>query len=451
MTQVKLPTGLAGVEDTPKINESLVNMFSLEGTLLRTPGIDLAFTANTYSCRGSATWYVDETLYKVIGQYFYRIDRATGPQQIGSISGTSDVVFSLGQVNLVIIVKGGAGYTYNQISGLQQITDPDFLPSDSVDFIDGRHVFIPSDGSPAFYSDIDNAGSINPLSFFDAEELPDLNKFVINIKNDLYIMGSEASQRFRVTQSSTTPFVRCEGSRVDVGYVCGGIRYLDTFAFIGRQRGESYAVHAMGQGSAQAISNATVNEMLNTRYDVNDLEKSYSFSFKWHGRQFVGWTIKNDTIAYVDGNWIILDSEIQNGTGPWTAKGVSFAYGKYYVGDRIGNNIGILSESASEYDDNLECEISTFFRSSTRKSYFPIRSIILDALSGNGPSTIGLSISNNGREYGPINYVSLGEIGEYNQVIRWSGGLGRYESFAGIKLRMTGQVRISIDSLDVRL
>ena len=185
MTAVPLPQGIQGIKDTPKRGEHLINLMFLDGFLLRTPGTKAEVTSSENGCRGAATWYVDTKPYFVIGNKLQRLDDTETLTTLGNIEGTADCVFSLGQVSLVIIVKGGTGYTYNETDGLQEITDVDFQPSDSVDFINGRHVFVPSDGSPAFYSEVDDAGNIGGLNFFDAEELPDLNKFTINVANQL--------------------------------------------------------------------------------------------------------------------------------------------------------------------------------------------------------------------------------------------------------------------------
>lgn len=451
MTAVPLPKGIVGIEDTPKQQEYLINQFFKDSYLLRTPGTVSALTSSETGNRGGAEWYVDEKLYLVQGGKFVRIESDNTETVLGDIAGTADCVFSLGQVNIVIIVKGDRGYTYNNISGLVQIIDVDFKPSDSVDFIDGRHVFIPSDGSPAFYSEVDNAGDIGPLNFFDAEELPDLNKFVINIGNELHIMGSQATERFRTTGAVSAPFARREGGRVDTGFVSGGIRYLGTYAFIGKNRDESYSINIMQSGMSPAISNSAINEMLNNNYTTEELEAVNSFSFQWKQSQFIGWNLPDITICFVDGNWVYLDSNLDaTKQGPWTGKSVVFAYGKYYVANSITDDIGNLSDTQGEYGVNTEFELKTFIRS-TRDSNFSLKAIELDLLTGQNSTTIGLALSRDAITYSGFNYKDLGVTGNYNHRIRWGGGLGRYESFAGVKIRGTGQVRLATEGMDATL
>ena len=451
MTSVPMPRGVKGIKDTPKLKEYLTNLAFMGQYILRTPGTTAKAVSSYLGTRGAATWYVDNMAYFVIGSQLQRLESDGTLTDLGSISGTADCVFSLGQVNLVIIVKGGAGYTYNAASGLTEITDTDFVASDSVDFMNGRHVFIPSDGSPAFYSEVDQGGNINPLNFFDAEELPDLNKFVINISNQLYICGGEATEIFKGTTSSNTPFIRREGSRVDVGYIGGGVRYLGTFAFIGKNRDEGYSIHVMQSGAAPSIANDAINELLNTEYTFGELKSANSFSYQWKGVQLIGWNLTNHTIAFVNGEWINIDSTLDpKVTGPWDGKGVTFAYDKYHVGHRATGQIGTLSDTPGEYGEKVEYELSTFIRA-PRDSNFSLRAVEVDLLTGQGGTTIGMSLSRDGGLYSDYIYRSLAETGERNHRVRFAGGLGRYESYCGLKLRGTGNVRLSIESIEANL
>lgn len=447
MPNVPLPKGINGLAAFPKQKEMLVNLFWSENGIMRTPGLDLATEVADSGCRGVANWYVDGKGYFVIGQSLYQFDGVTATN-LGAIAGSSDCVLSSGQISLVIIVKGGNGYTYNADDGLVQITDPDFLPCDSVDFMDGRHVFIPSDGSPAFYSDIDSSGSISPLSFFDAEELPDLNRFTINISNQLYIGGSQAFEVFRSSGDNTAPFIRREGGRVDVGYVGASVRYKDTFAFIGSRRDQGYTICAMASGDVVELANSAIVELLNG-FTKSQLEAATVDSFEFKKSTFLVWTIADISIAFIDGQWIYLDSDL-NGTesGPWRAVGGAFCNGRYYFGDRETGKIGRLSDSFSEYESHTEYWLTTFARSE-RNSYFSVSSLEVDVLTGQGAETIGLSVSDDGRAWSDFNYLDLGDIGEYQRRIEWSGGLGCYENFMGITLRGTGEVQFALESMNV--
>ena len=62
---------------------------------------------------------------------------------------------------------------------------------------------------------------------------------------------------------------------------------------------------------------------------------------------------------------------------------------------------------------------------------------------------VGLSVSQDGVVFGPEIYRPLGHFGNYSQRMQWRGpgGLGRYESFMGIRLRTNAPIEFSVDSL----
>ncbi len=448
MINVPLPTGIKGLVSTPKKQEYLLNMMYTGSEIIRLPDIEFVATSPDTDCRGAATWYADESPYFVIGSRLVRLETDETVTDIGDIAGTNDVVFSIGTVNLVIVVKGGAGYFYNHSNGLQLINDADYRPSDSADFIDGRHVFIPSDGSPAFYSEIDNPNDIGPLNFFDAEELPDLNRATINIKNNLYVAGSESFEIYRPSNSVAAPFVRREGARTDVGFVSCLERYRSSFVFIGRDREQNYAVHLMLAGETKIISNPAINELLNTRYTKQQIQNANSYIYNWKGVYIVGFNLPDITIEYGAGEWHYRNSS-NDGTiyNQWRGKGVTFAYGRYYCGNSTSGTIGRLAFTFGSH----ESEIRTFVRSG-RKRYFSISSAILDCLTGQedatGDRTIGLSVSSDGRAWSDFEYVDLGKsLGDYNAVVQWAGGLGQYESYIGIRIRFTARISLTVEAL----
>jgi hypothetical protein len=448
-TAIPLPKGITGVSTMPKTRELLVNLYPGQDGLARTPGLDLLTTVATQGCRGAGSWYLTGDAFYVIGTTLYRLDAALNMNVVGTIPGSARCFFAGGQTAIVIIVEGGPGYSFS-IYGLQPFSDPDFLPSRSVDYMDGRFVFIPSDGSPAFYTEIDDIGQIGALSFFDAEELPDKNRYCFNVSNELHILGTDSSERFRSTGDKDSPFARREGARVDVGYVSGCIGYQTTFAFIGRRRDQSYIICAMGSGSVVELSNERICEIIN-QYTAAQLEAATVDSFTWNNSIFLTWTIGDVTLTFVNGTWIYQDSNIDTTEiGPWRARGICFAYGRYYAADRTTGQIGKLSRLPYEYGESIEYMLQTFVRG-PRDAYFSVPSLEIDSLTGQGPASIGLSLSRDARNWSDYHYHTLGDVGEYDLRVFWGGGLGLYETFMGIRLRGTGQVQFSLEGMQAEI
>lgn len=451
MVNIPFPEGYTGIDDLPKRREMLINLMNINGSLVRTPGIATIGVSGGTGCRGAANWYYDGRAYYVIGTTLFRLESNLTFSNLGTIAGTEDVLIIGEQTELLILVKGGNSYTFSTGDVLTQITNPNFSSSVSAAFIDGITVYIPADGSPAFYSDVDDAATIQAGSFFDAEQLPDINKYVINYKNNIIVFGSESGEIFRTTGNETAPFQRAGNTRFEVGYVSAMSKYQDTYVFIGRQQDLGYAIYAIiGEGRVQKISNQAINE------DLEDLTKAQieaarANRFEWYGIDCVAFTIADRTYMYYDGKWTFLDSTLNGDeTGAWRVNGICFSYGEYYVADTSSSSVGILSDIPSEYDQPIEAQIDTFARSS-RGSFAEFGYLEVDCLTGQNGTSIGLSLSHDGRTKSDYLYESLGASGDYSKRVKWEppGGLGYIENYLGISLRVTGEVKFSADSLTI--
>lgn len=445
--QIPLPKGIVGDEDIPKLQERLVNLFNPgDNTLLTTPGRD-AFATGAGSCRGDAR-FKDE-YYQISGSSLIRVNENGSIDNLGLIGGSADCVTSVNFVALVIIVKGGNGYVY-QNNALIQITDSDFVPCIDVETINQRFVFTPADGGPLFYTDATNPDNIPALNFFDAELLPDRNTGSINLRNDLYVGGEESFELFRDQGDADTPFLRVDGGAIETGYLSAKARYKDTFLFLGRDRGGSYAFHAMSSGDAPKISNPAIDELLNDEYTPEELFDCTSQRFTWKGVDMVGFRLARHSLLYYGSGWSYIQTGIDSPdtVQPWSVNYLTYVYGGYLCGSAVDNSIAKLSNSNLDVDTRIERVIETYIKTS-RDEYFPINTIELDSLVGTAliEGTMGLQISKDGKDFGPVKYRPLGAMGKSQQRVVWYGGAGVFESYCGVRLRTTADVTFSCDGL----
>ena len=444
--KVPLPTGITGDNDIPKRKEYLVNLYSTEDTLIQTPGIS-GLSIGDGVCRGAVTF--QNEYYQVSGSNLIRISSSGIKTVIGAIAGTADVAFAQSFIALCIVVRGGAGYFYSPSTGLTQITDSDYLPSIEVDSINSRFIFVPADGGPLFYTDVNNITDIPSLNFFDAELLPDENTGVINLRNDLYVGGVDSFEIFRNQADADTPFVRVDGAAVETGYLSAKARYKDTFLFLGRDRDGSFGFFAMSSGDAPQISNPAIAELLNEEYTEEELSQCTSQRFTWKGLDMVCFRLARHSLLYF-GQWAYIQSGIDadDTLKPWSVNHLSFAYGKYLVGNASDSKIGVLANIHTEYGEKVERQINTFIKGQ-RNDYFEIDSVILDVTTGTHfkEGTVGLCGSRDGLYYGEPWWQPLGAQGRTQQQVRWTGGLGVFESFLGLKIRTTANVLFAVDGL----
>lgn len=459
MTAVPLPKGFNAVSKFPKLRESLVNLFWTEQGLIRRPGITSVSESTGGLCRGSVTF--KEKLYKVFGNNLTRVEKSGDLIVVGTIPGTEQVVMESSFVFISIIVKGGAGFTFNETDGLVQITDAQFLetgPMIDLDVIKGLTVYVPQDGGPLQFSEVNQPGVI--AGFIDAEELPDINTGVINLNGDLHALGADSIQIFRNPAAATPsqPLFPVEGGTAQIGYISGATRFNRSFVFIGNERGETASIRIMGQGGAPKISNNAIDELLTQEYTEDELRTVIGSSYEWLGNQIVLFRLPRHTISFLGGNWFFHESGINGAdlSNSWVVNYITKAYGKYFVGDATLSRLGTLEDVVQEYGDGMEFSFDTFVRA-PRDSFFTIGDMELNCLTGQKTpeGTVGLTMSDDGRVWQSDNTLwrGLGRGGRYGGQVSWitPGGLGSYESFAGVRIRSTANVDFPVEGLDVSI
>ncbi|MGI9306783.1 MAG: hypothetical protein ACR2P5_05700, partial [Gammaproteobacteria bacterium] len=212
-SKLPFPPGISGSVDLPETDIDMLNIFNNgDGEMIPIPGITQLNTA-LGPARGSFEW--NGSLYQVSGNSLIKITNLeTGAfSTIGTIVGSANIQFAIGFNDAVIIVKGGNSYTLSKADVLVNTSgNPNFVPFVDVTHINGRFLYIPADGSPAKFSDVGFGGTIQPLSFFDAEQLPDQNSGCFNLKNTLGIMGTDSIEFFKDIGATPNPFTRLDGT-----------------------------------------------------------------------------------------------------------------------------------------------------------------------------------------------------------------------------------------------
>ena len=446
LVDVALPQGLKGSVKLPKTQTNLINCWNVDGDIINRPGITQLNTTGLVA-RGQFVW--NDNLYQVVATSLIKItDLDAGTYStIGTIAGSADIDVAIGFNTAVIIVKGGNGYTLDTSDTLTLMVSPQFVPSDSVTHINGIFVYVPTDGSPAFFSDVGAADTIQTTSFFDAEQLPDKNTVCFNLNNLLYIGGTDSFEVFRYTGVGLVPFSRLDG-RISFGYISGILEYSDTFIFIGREKGQDVGIYAISQGTAEKLSNEMVDSVLIT-YTTTELKEAKSNRFKWLGYDIATFKLNNDAWGF-NGGWFELTTQVSNTTKPFDADFITHHKQKYYVAN--DDKIGVLADTPTDYGNNFEGTIILGFEEDAE---FSVGSLELNISQGYNSNigSVALQLSHDNVIWSQPFYRQTGRIGEYSKQLRWeySGGLGYYYGFMGIKITTTENINFSVSKLKVNL
>jgi hypothetical protein len=391
MPQIPFPEGLSEVGNLPKSRKSLCNCFNNgAGSIISRPGIDFLSTLPGVS-RGQFVW--NNSLYVVSSRQLLKVtDTITGSTEvIGAISGNSLVETAIGFNTAVIVVRGGDIFTLDKLDNIVQVPNslPEnlpFVPCDAVTHINGRFVYIPSDGSlPAFFSDIGKGGTAQPASFFDAEELPDQNTTTFNLRNTLYIGGTDSFELFRDTGASPVPFQRLTGGRLDYGYIGGLVAYSDTYVFIGREKDQNFGIYAINQGKADKISNEAIDAILAT-VDLEEMSDAITNRIKWRGYDILTFKVGNNSFGLFQGNWFMLSVMDDGLETPWRGGFIDQFNGSYYSSS--ASSFGLISDSNTEYGKPIQRCIDIPFQN-PENDWFAAQSIEMSVSQGFNQGTTG--------------------------------------------------------------
>lgn len=456
MPKIEFPKGLEGSDDLPRTKQSLQGCFNnLVGQIIATPGINKKGSDTPGGARGAFVW--QDSLYGVAGTSLIKITNVlTGAfSTIGVIEGSDDIEWDVGFNDAVIVVKGVAGKIYT-LSTTDTLTDisgnANFVPCIDVAHINGRFVYIPFDGDPAFFSDIGAAGTVQAESFFDAESLPDKNNSVWNLRNTLYIGGTDSIESYRDLGSSPVPFQRIQGARLDYGVIGGVLEYSDTFLFIGRAKGQDEAIYAVAPGAATKISNEFIDVLLHDNYTLSELAEAIPGRLKWRGYDLATFKLRSDSFGFYRGNWFKLDTVIDGISRPWSAGFINQLDGEYYSFNNT--DFGRFEKINTMYGSEIT-RIVDIAINSPEGDRFTCSRVELGVSQGfnSGIGSVAIFMSRDGKEFPIPLYRPLRKLGNYEDRLVWEppGGLGNYIGFMAIRFYTTENVIFNSDSLVVDL
>lgn len=452
MPRVPFPDGLTGSERLPRTRRELRNCFMIEGgRIIGRPGISQISTTGRVA-RGQFVW--NGALYQVQSQQLHKItDPGTGAStNIGTIAGPQPIRVAIGFNHAVIVVRGGALYTLDSSDTLTDISgNSNFVPCVDVAHINGRFVYVPANGDPAFYSDVGAAGTVQAASFFDAEELPDKNNAVFELRNTLFIGGTDSFELFRNVPGTSAAFTRVSGSRLLHGFIGGLLEYTDTYLFIGREKGQDYGVYAISQGGAVKVSNESVDAIL-AGYTQSELEETTAGRLKWRGHDLATFAMRRDSFGFYRGKWFRLDTLFSGESRPWGGGYITHLNGTYYTA--YENKFGKFDQVNTDYGEPITRIVDTAFEQEEDEE-FSCQSLTLGISQGynTADGSVSLQLSRDNVLYGPPMYRNTGAVGEYDSELRWEypGGLGQYRGFMGVRLYTTEDIEFSASHMIARM
>lgn len=293
-------------------------------------------------CRGMIS--SDSTLYVLSGKKFVSINLAGIVTDIGGIAGAGDVVMAMNGASpqQIAIVAEGVRYIWDGTT-LSTISDSDLPPPIGVTFADQRLIYPIADGR-LFWSDIDAAGSVDPLSFASAEGAPDGLVGAYAHKLDVWLPGSRTTEVWRSTANPDQPFQRMSG-----GFIQHGCSAPRSFANLGDTlfwvNDKAQALMVTGY-APQAISNQAVSRDIAS---VSDKKTILGFAYYCGGRGFYVLTCDEWTWQFNIGTqkWFERQS---NGLPNWRGRHASQFNNQWIIGDGYEGKLYQVAEETYDED-----------------------------------------------------------------------------------------------------
>ena len=436
--QVSLNSGRA----TQANAERLVNIYAeaAEGKskvrLTGTPGLTLFSTIGDAPARGMC---VHNGVLHVVTDSLYAVDSAGAATNLGVISGSGIVQMASSGVQLVI-VNNGSIYVYD--GALSLVGDTDAPVAETVDYMDGYHIF--SDGSGSFYiSALYDATDFDALDFASSESNPDDIVRVFVDHRELLLFGTETTEVWVNTGNSDFPFERQPGAITEKG-LCGrnAVARFDNSVVWIDQNG---VVQRLAGGYApQRISTHEVERAI----AAGDLSQTEAFAYSQEGHEFFVLTAPDAGTWVFDASTSLWHERQSVSDTRWRARGYALCYGKRLVGDYESGKVYELDpDSFDENGEILTAEMifPPIYNESKR---FRAHSVLIDMEHGEtdayGESQVRLDISDDSQDWTTVGYGSMGATGQRNVRTRWTR-LGQHKNLH-LRFRISDPVRRTVYS-----
>ncbi len=477
---MRLQLGLGAYQSAsvPFAAQTCINLYAAvaqaealsEYALFRSPGIPQFSTVGSKPSRGATA--MSGVYYTVSGTTLYSVDAFGAKTTLGTVTGTVRVVMAHNGDKLCIVVPGGSAFVFiASTSTFSQITDPDYVTSDTVRFKDGYYIFTATSGTTWFVSALNDPTSIDALDFGSAELSPDRIVGVHTNYDEVLILGSETIERFQNVGGSGFPWVRISGASYEKGVHSkySTIQWEGSSYFIGGGVNEKTAVFRAGSsGEPIRVSTDAIEHSIQ-QFTNAEIGESFSYSYSSEGSSFVGFTFRSVNITSRTFEYNVTASELagrkvwqehQTGVNPnaWRVASVNFVYGKFLVSDSIDGRLGYLdSDTYTEYGNTILREKTLSpFGGEGKPVYVSRLELFADAgqglVSGQGSDPkVMLSYSDDGaRTWKNELWRSLGKIGEYFRQPTWLR-LGRIPRYRVWRLQVTDPVKVTFYKLELEV
>lgn len=340
--------------------------------------------------------------FRVSGDQLQEISIDGTVTNIGLIPGTGECRFA-SSFNTQAILADGRLFYYDNAT-LREVIDPDLgFPIDITWF---RGVYVLTDGSTVYQSDITDEFSFSPLKFVTSEFSNDDTVAVRQTENNQVMAFNRTSIEFFFFNPNVDPNVSVlnavQGKSLRVGAVsASAIAEVEGSYFcIGSRPDESFRCFMVGVGGQeQPVSTRHIEQILEEK-TLAQLARAYVESVYKDKQHYFILHLDDCTLVYnhtigrktgIDSAWSMLSTGVEGEI--YRAKYGVFdpRVNEWIFADIKENKLGkLVSDSAKQYDEDVECLMYT---PQFKLESASIDKLEIDTIPGFGESQIDTFIS----------------------------------------------------------
>ena len=328
-------------------SEELINLYAdnmtptskNQVTLIGTPGLKLLATLPTNPILGSHVF--NQEFYVVTSTKLYKVNQFGGYAELGDVDFYDKV--SIADNGKTMIMVQDKAYYYDNVS-VQRITDPDYYPSSSVDFMDGYYVLVRDDTKQFFISRLYSI-EFDGLDFASVEGSPDNLLGLLRDHEELWLFKERSTEIWYNSGAADFPFIKNSGAFIEIGCLDkNSIQKINNTVF---WVGDDKIVYGALGSQPQRISTSGIE------YELAKQSASISsFTYNEEGHYFYCLILPTKTLCFdtKTGLWHTRKSIDRR----WIISGAENVYGSIFGYDE-GSNIYRIS---LDYYDEEEVPIT---------------------------------------------------------------------------------------------
>lgn len=362
-----------------------------------------------------------DLLFVVSGGNLYSLSQAGVITLIGTV-GSGRVSMSHNDAAVVVVVSPNM-YSWDGLTFVQ-VTDADFVAvgAQDIQYLDGYLTFIFPNSASFGAFDLGSSTSFNALSFSTEDGDPDLLVGHISDHRQLLLAGTRSMGLWDNTGASGFPFERAINGYVEIGCANG-----QTLA-----KSDNTIMWLASDQTFRRLSGITPERI--SQHGIEDQLRSMttssaqSFAYQSAGHLFYVTSFDERTFV-LDSTTKLWHERKSYGQNNWRASCCAQAWGRNYVGDRLSNKVGYMDpDTYTEFGDPLVMQwtyqpVYAERRQVTHGSLEIVADTGQGLTSGQGSDPeIMLEFSDNsGRTWRSLPNRKLGQLGQYDRGVRWSG------------------------------